>query len=189
MQERSESMNEMILDGSKKEPEFISNDAKKGRKVLTSIEDELRNCDSFIMSVAFITRSGITPLLQQFKELEEKGVKGKILTTNYLTFSDPIALKKLASFSNIECKMYCVDQDEIGFHTKGYIFKKKDSYKVLIGSSNLTQKALTQNREWNTKIVSTKESEYLQNLFDEFNALWYNERSYYFQFNYRCLSE
>lgn len=180
MQERSESMNEMILDGSKKEPEFISNDAKKGRKVLTSIEDELRNCDSFIMSVAFITRSGITPLLQQFKELEEKGVKGKILTTNYLTFSDPIALKKLASFSNIECKMYCVDQDEIGFHTKGYIFKKKDSYKVLIGSSNLTQKALTQNREWNTKIVSTKESEYLQNLFDEFNALWYNERSYYF---------
>ncbi len=180
MQEKSESMNEMILDGSKKEPEFISNDARKGRKVLTSIEDELRSCDSFIMSVAFITRSGITPLLQQFKELEEKGVKGKILTTNYLTFSDPVALKKLASFSNIECKMYCVDQDEIGFHTKGYIFKKKDSYKVLIGSSNLTQKALTQNREWNTKIVSSKESEYLQNLFDEFNALWYNERSYYF---------
>ena len=176
--EMSESMQQTIH--IKREPEFVSNDPKKGRKVLTSIEEELRHCDAFIMSVAFITRSGITPLLQAFKELEAKGVKGKILTTNYLTFSDPVALKKLASFSNIECKMYCVDQEEIGFHTKGYLFRKKDRYKILVGSSNLTQKALTQNREWNTKIVSTKESEYLQDLLDEFNALWYNERSYYF---------
>ena len=45
-------------------PQFISNNYKEGRKVLSSIEDELSKCDEFSISVAFITESGITPLLQ-----------------------------------------------------------------------------------------------------------------------------
>ena len=38
---------------------------------------------------------GITPLLQTLKELEKRQIPGKILTTNYLNFSEPRALKKL----------------------------------------------------------------------------------------------
>ena len=38
---------------------------------------------------------GVTLLLQTLKELEEKGIKGQILTTNYLDFSEPRALEKL----------------------------------------------------------------------------------------------
>jgi HKD family nuclease len=45
-------------------PQFISNNYKQGQKVLSSIEDELLICDEFCISVAFITMSGITPLLQ-----------------------------------------------------------------------------------------------------------------------------
>ena len=70
-------------------PQFISNDYKQGKKVLSSIEDELMTCDQFQISVAFITMGGITPLLQILQELEEKGIKGEILTTNYLSFSEP----------------------------------------------------------------------------------------------------
>lgn len=44
-------------------PQFISNDYKQGKKVLSSIEDELMTCDQFQISVAFITMGGITPLL------------------------------------------------------------------------------------------------------------------------------
>ena len=36
---------------------------------------------------------GLTPLLQDFKELEKANIKGKILTTDYLNFSEPKALK------------------------------------------------------------------------------------------------
>lgn len=36
-------------------PQFISNNYKEGRKVLSSIENELSNCDEFSISVAFIT--------------------------------------------------------------------------------------------------------------------------------------
>ena len=45
-------------------PQFISNDYTNGVKVLSTIDDELRNCDEFIISVAFITQGGIVPLLQ-----------------------------------------------------------------------------------------------------------------------------
>lgn len=34
-------------------PQFLTNDYKKGIKVLTTIEEELNRCDSFSISVAF----------------------------------------------------------------------------------------------------------------------------------------
>ena len=60
-------------------PEFISNNYKRGKKVLSSIEDELLKCDQFQISVAFITLGGITPLLQTLRELEDRGIKVKFL--------------------------------------------------------------------------------------------------------------
>lgn len=43
------------------------------------------------------------------------------MTTNYLDFSEPRALEKLNSLSNITLKMYDVEAADEGFHTKGYI--------------------------------------------------------------------
>ena len=156
-------------------PEFISNNYKRGKKVLSSIEDELLKCDQFQISVAFITLGGITPLLQTLRELEDRGIKGEILTTNYLTFTEPKALKKLNDFSNITLKMYNVDVTIEDFHTKGYIFKKEEIYRIIIGSSNITKTALTTNREWNTRLISTEEGEVTQNIIEEFNELWNSE--------------
>ena len=70
-------------------PEFLSNNAAEGKKVLSAIESELLRCDEFAISVAFITNSGIEPFMQTFKELERRNIPGRILTTNYLNFSDP----------------------------------------------------------------------------------------------------
>lgn len=53
-------------------PQFLSNNYQEGAKVLSAIEDELLTCDRFFISVAFITMSGITPLLQTFRELEKR---------------------------------------------------------------------------------------------------------------------
>ena len=154
-------------------PEFISNDHTNGVKVLTSIEDELRRCDSFTFSVAFITLGGITPMLQTLQELERKGIPGRILTTDYNNFTDPKALDKLAGFKNIELRMYQVQGGEnIGFHTKGYIFKKDETYTFIIGSANMTDRALAVNKEWNTKLVSTEEGEMYKNITAEFNKFW-----------------
>lgn len=153
-------------------PQFVSNNHREGKKVLSSIEDELLACDGFQISVAFITMSGITPLLQTLKELEKKNIKGEILTTNYLNFSEPRALKKLNELSNITLKMYDVEVADEGFHTKGYIFKKDEIYRIIIGSSNITSAALTSNREWNTKLISTEQGEVAKEIVAEFNQLW-----------------
>ena len=153
-------------------PQFVSNNYKEGKKVLSSIEDELLVCDEFQISVAFITMSGITPLLQVLRELEKREVPGKILTTNYLNFSEPRALETLNGLSNITLKMYDVEAADEGFHTKGYIFKKEEIYRIIIGSSNITSSALTSNREWNTKIVSTEQGEMAQGIVSEFDELW-----------------
>ncbi len=171
-------------------PSLVFNDHRRGMKVISTIEEELRNCSSFVFSVAFITEGGIKPLLMILKELEKKGVHGKILTTDYNMFTDPRALDTLAGLSNIELRMYLekatpntvsayieddtpgVDTEKIGFHTKGYIFEKDETYTILIGSSNMTGKALSINKEWNTKVISTSEGEIYQSLHDAFYDLW-----------------
>ena len=172
-------------------PTFVTNEF--GTKVLTTIEDELKKCDSFIFSVAFITLGGIESLKMILNELCEKGIPGKILTTDYNMFTDPKALDFLANLSNIELRMYreqaplhpvyetadgespSVDTEKIGFHTKGYIFQNDGTFTILIGSSNMTQKALSVNKEWNTKVVSTAEGEMYKAVSDEFEKLWNDE--------------
>ena len=158
-------------------PQFVSNNYKQGKKVLSSIEDELLLCDQFQISVAFITMSGITPLLQTLKELEKKNIPGEILTTNYLNFSEPRALAKLNELTNITLKMYDVEAADEGFHTKGYIFRKDEIYRIIIGSSNITSAALTSNREWNTKLISTDQGEMAKEIVAEFRALWNSKYS------------
>ena len=158
-------------------PQFLTNDYKKGIKVLTTIEEELNRCDSFSISVAFITMSGIAGLLQTLKELEEKNIHGRILTTDYLMFSEPKALDKLSSFKNIELKMYRTKYSQDGFHTKGYIFKEEEVYKIIIGSSNFTANALTRNKEWNTKLISGEKGDFAQYINSEFDYLFNSDYS------------
>jgi superfamily II DNA or RNA helicase/HKD family nuclease len=153
-------------------PKFISNNYKEGKKVLQSIEDELLICDRFRISVAFITQSGLEPLLQTLKALEAKGIPGEILTTNYLDFSEPKALEKLHDLKNITIRMYDTEAAKNGFHTKGYIFQKIDTYRIIIGSSNITCSALTTNHEWNTKVVSTEQGEVAKEIISEYEELW-----------------
>ena len=159
-------------------PEFISNDYKQGKKVLVSIEEELKRCEEFCISVAFINSGGITPLLMTLKELEKKGIKGKILTTDYQMFTEPKALDTLASLSNITLKMYRCNAVIGGFHTKGYIFKEDNIYRIIIGSSNMTLSAITKNKEWNTKIVSAESGEIAENIVNEFKQLWNSDNCY-----------
>lgn len=170
-------------------PQFVSNNHKEGKKVLSSIEDELLVCDQFQISVAFITMSGITPLLQTLAELEKKNIPGEILTTNYLNFSEPKALEKLNSLKNIRLKMYDVEAAREGFHTKGYIFKKEEIYRIIIGSSNITSAALTSNREWNTKLVSTEQGELANEIVSEFQELWNSEYTLIFDEFYENYKE
>ena len=151
-------------------PSLLSN--SHGRKVLTAIEKEMKGCDDLFISVAFITMGGIAPLLGTLKDLEKQGTRGRILTTDYLMFSDPRALDKLASLKNLDVRVFKTGENNVGFHTKGYMFHNGDNLRIIVGSSNLTQDAITKNHEWNTRLVSSTEGAYAKDIEEEFDDLW-----------------
>ena len=137
--------------------DFITNG--EGRNVLSAIEDGLRKCNEFLISVAFITAEGLLTLKPILKELEDKGIRGRILTTDYLGFNSPQVLDDLHGLRNVELKIYCTTRgSHPGFHTKGYIFKQKEECQIIIGSSNLTINALKRRDRKSTRLNSSHRS-------------------------------
>lgn len=146
-----------------------------------NLKECLESAKSFIFSVAFINFAGVQILLDLLANCERKNIKGKILTTNYLHFTDLKSVEYLKRFKNIEVRFF--NSDELGgFHTKGYIFEFETYYKTIIGSSNLTKGGLKKNIEWNTLSIFEKDTLYMKNILLEFNFLWeqgVNEIPYY----------
>lgn len=72
--------------------------------------------------------------------------------------------------------MYFVEEGGAGFHTKGYMFREEEIYKIIVGSSNMTMHALAVNKEWNTKIIATEKGQYVREMRGEFDKLWDKSR-------------
>lgn len=134
----------------------------------------LDTCESFILNVAFINYSGVQLLLDTLQRCEKKGIKGKVLSSTYLNFTDAKALEKLREFDNIEVKIFDDKNLNIGFHSKCYIFEFKDEYKILLGSSNITASAFKTNIEWNIKAIHKKDDIFINDILREFEKLWQN---------------
>ena len=138
--------------------ELITNSEE--RDFFAELRISLESCKSFYFSVAFINFSGLQLILEDLKETERKKIKGSVITSTYLNFTQPYALKKLKEFENIDLKIFVTDEIGRGFHSKAYIFEYEGYYKIYIGSSNLTQRALKSNEEWNVKTISKKGSKF-----------------------------
>ena len=156
-------------------PSLLINDYHREKKILSSLIEELSNCKSFDFSVAFINNEGLAAIKQTLDELAiyseahpENPIKGRILTTNYLNFTQPSALRELMQFPNIEIKAYTKG----GFHPKGYIFEHSNYYSIIIGSANLTASALTMNQEWSVKFLSCTDGQIVFTVREEFEEVW-----------------
>lgn len=139
-------------------PCLLYNDFKENMKISYDINQLLRKCETFDISVAFINKSGLAVLKQTLLELKKQNKKGRIITSTYLGFNQPDMFKELLMFDNISVRIY---NGKEGFHSKGYIFKNRNDYRIIIGSSNLTQSALSTNQEWNFSFTSMNNGHYL----------------------------
>lgn len=148
------------------QPKLLVNKKKPKTKVLSTIIQELQNCSEFYISVAFVTTSGVATIINTLKQLEDKGIKGRILVSQYLNFTQPEALKRLLYFKNIELRIATSENS----HSKGYIFKSASHYNLIIGSSNLTASALATNKEWNLKVSALNESALVEKVLGEFES-------------------
>lgn len=147
-------------------PKLLTNKAYEN--VLTSLLQELKTCKSFTFSVAFITEGGLATLKTMLYDLEKKGIKGRILTSTFLSFNQPKMFKELLKLRNVEVRL----TDIKGFHSKGYIFEHQDYYSLIVGSSNLTDSALKANFEWNVFLTSLEEGEVINHFNNQFEEAW-----------------
>ncbi|KRM56726.1 hypothetical protein C5L31_000128 [Secundilactobacillus malefermentans] len=134
------------------------------------INDELDHCSGFTFAVAFVSENILTPLKAKIADISKKGVKGRILTSNYLNFNQPKAFRELLKLPNVEVRVL----EKNGFHAKGYMFEHgKENYQsVIIGSSNLTRNALIQNYEWNLRFSSFENSDVTNQICSEMDETW-----------------
>ncbi|MCO0861197.1 DEAD/DEAH box helicase [Staphylococcus pasteuri] len=147
-------------------PKLLINN--KNENVLSTIVQELQKCISFSISVAFITESGLASLKSILYDLNRKGIKGRILTSNYLGFNSPKMYSELLKLENVEVRLTDVE----GFHAKGYIFDHENYSSMIIGSSNLTSNALKINYEHNILLSTHRNGELVHNIKSQFNDLW-----------------
>ena len=161
-------------------PRIVTNNRAQKTKVLDTLVTQLTYCDEFYFSVAFITKSGIACLKDVLLEYKDRPVKGYILASQYLNFTEPDALRDLLTLeaylcppSSIELRMVTEDH---GFHAKGYLFhlpnRSQENYTMILGSSNLTASALTTNQEWNVFFTSSKDGGLIRQMRSEFDTLW-----------------
>lgn len=134
-------------------PRLVLNES--GRTVEHAIVEELKRCRGFTFSVAFITPGAIAQIKQH---LVEFGGSGRIITSDFLGFNQPRAfaeLLNLQKLTGIEVRRHSSE----GFHPKGYVFDRPHTVTAMIGSSNLTSRALSQNHEWNLKVSAAHGSD------------------------------
>jgi len=150
------------------QPRLMLNNFATGEKTLSAIISNLEKCEHFWFSVAFLSKSGVAVLQNTLQKLDEKNIKGKILVSQYLNFTQPEALKTLLKFKNIEIKIV----SDIDYHGKGYLFKIDGDYNFLIGSSNLTANALCKNFELNLTTFLSKNSKLIQDILNVFHEVF-----------------
>lgn len=147
-------------------PKLLINNQEEN--VLSTLIDELHKCQSFMIFVAFITPSGLQSLKSHLYDLAQKGVKGKILTSNYLGFNSPKMYDELLKLDNVEVRV----TDVPGFHAKGYIFDHDHFSTLVVGSSNLTSHALKVNYEHNILFSSHQNGDLVHRIKAQFEQLW-----------------
>ncbi len=134
-------------------PKLVLNQA--GSTVEHALIEELDRCRSFTFSVAFVSPGAIAQLKQHLCDF---GGTGRIITSDFLGFNQPRAFSELLNLkehTGIDVRRYTAK----GFHPKGYIFDRGRSVTAMIGSSNLTSSALSQNHEWNLKVSAASRSD------------------------------
>ncbi|MCX6431392.1 MAG: DEAD/DEAH box helicase [Actinobacteria bacterium] len=134
-------------------PRLVLN--QDGRTVEHALVEELERGGDFTFSVAFISAGAIAQLKQHLRD--HKG-SGRIVTSDFLGFNDPRAFAELLNLKKllgIDVRRHTAE----GFHPKGYVFERPRSVTAMIGSSNLTNRALSQNHEWNLKVSAATGSD------------------------------
>jgi HKD family nuclease len=133
--------------------------------------EESKSADSIDVVMAFIRKSGITPLLETLRRHCAEGLPLRILTTTYTGSTEQSALDQLSEIGAQVRISYDVASTRL--HAKAWLFHRLTGYSTaFIGSSNLTYSAQVTGLEWNIRASAARNPDVLSKFAAVFESYW-----------------
>lgn len=145
-----------------------------GPSLVSELKREIRTADEIDFLISFIKFSGIRLIYDDLLEFT-KTRKLRIITSSYMAASDYKAILNLAKLPNTEIKI-SYDTKRTRLHAKAYHFRRKTGFSTAyIGSSNLSNPAISDGLEWNVKLSEYTSRDVLLQFEKTFEGYWNDE--------------
>lgn len=145
-----------------------------GPTLESELRREIRTADEIDFLISFIKFSGLRLIYEDLVEFT-KTKKLRIITTSYMGASDYKAILQLSKLPNTEIKI-SYDTERTRLHAKAYYFKRNTGFSTAyIGSSNLSNPALSNGLEWNLKVSEYTSKDVVNSFKKTFESYWNDE--------------
>lgn len=150
----------------------------KSDPFLPQLLDAINQATEIDITVAFIRQSGLDLIFDALRDAMDRHAVIRVLTSDYLDVTEPQALRRLMLLAErgAAIRLFSTDGDP-SFHIKSYIFLRRNGEAILdgcafVGSSNLSNMALTRGLEWNLRVDYPADSTKLLEILEKFEMLF-----------------